>query len=275
MTTEQNSQSATEPENNLAPQTDEQSPSDEGSPQEPQQTDADTPPDPKPKPRDAQERIRELIAREKAAIEYADYWKNKATQGVKPPAKEAPKDLPAPKLADFKGDTETWAEAYAKWTEKRIETRTAAAAERTSAAALESSAKQRAEQAWASRRDAYAAANPEFIEVLQFVGVRTTETMNEIIMNSEKGPEIAEFLGTNPGELAKISRLSPAYQAAALGRLEAKLEKPPEKPKVQTTNAPEPPTPVAGGGVSRVDIESMTPSQYLDYKMKKAAGGKR
>jgi hypothetical protein len=69
--------------------------------------------------------------------------------------------------------------------------------------------------------------------------------------------------------------MSRSQQAAALGRLEARLEKPVEKPKVQTTKAPEPPNPVGGSGVSKIDIESMTPRQYLDYKMQKRAAARR
>jgi len=227
------------------------------------------------KPRDSQARIRELVAREKAAVEYAEYWRERATTGAKPAAADPPAEKPAPKLSDFKGDTEKWAAAHHEWTEAQIEKRAAAAVERRSAENLDSAVKSELNQQWQTRCEAFAEKTPDFFEVIGNPRLPITQTMTEVLQSSDRGAEVAYFLGTNPGEAARIARMSPAQQAAALGRLETKLEKPAEKPKPQTTKAPEPPNPVGGGGTSRVDIESMTAKQYLDYKIEKMRQKKR
>jgi hypothetical protein len=50
-----------------------------------------------------------------------------------------------------------------------------------------------------------------------------SQEMGEALRVSDKGPELAYHLASNPAEAARISRLSPALQLMELGKLEAKL----------------------------------------------------
>lgn len=226
--------------------------------------------EPPKKSRDAESRIRELTAREKAAIEYAEYWRTKATKDLQPPKPAEPEEKPAPKLADFKGDTDKWSEAYSKWNDDRVERKAEAIVQRTTAKQREESTQAELQSQWDAQCADFAKDHPDFFDAINNPTLPISKTMGEVLQSSEKGAELAYHLATNPGEAARIARMGTSQQAAALGRLEAKLEKP-AAPKKTTTKAPEPPTPVGGGGVSTVDIESMSAREYLDYKMKKAA----
>lgn len=84
-----------------------------------------------------------------------------------------------------------------------------------------------------------------------------------IVADSEKGPEIAYFLGKNPDEAKRISRLSPIAAARELGRLEAELTPKPKK----ISNAP-PPVETVGSARSGSD----NPENFNIDQMRKHLG---
>ena len=97
-----------------------------------------------------------------------------------------------------------------------------------------------------------------------------TQVMAQTIQASEVGPEVAYYLGSNPKEADRISRLSPFMQAKEIGKIEAKLsENPPVK---KSTSAPTPITPVTPrGGNARVldttdprSIKEMSTSEWIE-----------
>ena len=82
----------------------------------------------------------------------------------------------------------------------------------------------------------------DFEQVAYNPQLRVTDVMAETIKASDMGPDLAYWLGTNPKEADRISRLAPLLQAREIGKIEAKLAaSPPVKP---TTSAPAPITPV-------------------------------
>jgi hypothetical protein len=97
-----------------------------------------------------------------------------------------------------------------------------------------------------------------------------TDVMAQTIQASDNGPDIAYYLGTNPKEADRISRLVPLLQAKEIGRLEAKIASNPVTK--QTSKAPAPISPVTprNGGSSSFDttdarsIKTMTTSQWID-----------
>jgi hypothetical protein len=97
-----------------------------------------------------------------------------------------------------------------------------------------------------------------------------TDVMAQTIQASDNGPDIAYYLGTNPKEADRISRLVPLLQAKEIGRLEAKMAS--EPVTKQTSRAPAPISPVTprNGGSSSFDttdarsIKTMTTSQWID-----------
>jgi len=96
-----------------------------------------------------------------------------------------------------------------------------------------------------------------------------TDVMAQTIQASDNGPDIAYYLGTNPKEADRISRLQPFLQAKEIGRLEAKVaSEPVTKP---TSKAPAPISPVTprNGGTTSYDTTdprsmSMSTSQWIE-----------
>ena len=97
-----------------------------------------------------------------------------------------------------------------------------------------------------------------------------TNVMAETIQSSDIGPELAYYLGSNPKEADRISRMTPLGQAKEIGKIEAKLASAP--PIKKTTSAPAPISPVTArsAGAATLDttdprsIKSMTASQWIE-----------
>ena len=82
----------------------------------------------------------------------------------------------------------------------------------------------------------------DFEQVAYNPQLRITNVMAETIQASEVGPDVAYYLGSNPKEADRISKLSPFLQAKEIGRIEAKLAAEPVTKK--TSSAPAPIAPV-------------------------------
>jgi hypothetical protein len=102
-----------------------------------------------------------------------------------------------------------------------------------------------------------------------------TNVMAETIQSSDIGPELAYYLGSNPKEADRISRMTPLGQAKEIGKIEAKLVSAP--PIKKTTSAPAPISPVTArsAGVSAYDTtdprstKTMTDSQWIEAERKR------
>jgi hypothetical protein len=82
----------------------------------------------------------------------------------------------------------------------------------------------------------------DFEQVAYNPNLPITTVMAQTIQASEIGPEVAYYLGANPKEADRISRLEPMIQAKEIGRIEAKLAADP--PVKRSTSAPAPISPV-------------------------------
>ena len=97
-----------------------------------------------------------------------------------------------------------------------------------------------------------------------------TNVMAETIQSSDIGPELAYYLGSNPKDAERISRMSPLAQAKEIGKIEAKLAS--EPPVKRTTSAPAPISPVTArsSGAPAYDTtdprstKTMTDSQWIE-----------
>ena len=97
-----------------------------------------------------------------------------------------------------------------------------------------------------------------------------TDAMAQTIQASEVGPDMAYYLGSNPKEADRISRLSPLQQAKELGKIEAKLADNPVVKKTSSAPAPIAPITARSSGSSATDttdpraIKSMTTSEWIE-----------
>lgn len=110
----------------------------------------------------------------------------------------------------------------------------------------------------------------DFEQVAYNPNLRITDVMAQTIQSSDIGPDVAYYLGTNPKEADRISRLSPFLQAKEIGKIEAKLsDNPPAK---KTTSAPAPIAPVnarSTGGTSYDttdprSVKTMSVSEWIE-----------
>ena len=109
----------------------------------------------------------------------------------------------------------------------------------------------------------------DFEQVAYNPNLRITEVMAQTIQASEIGPDVAYFLGANPKEADRISKLQPILQAKEIGKLEAKLADNPVVKK--TTSAPTPIAPVTArsSGAPSYDttdprsVKTMSTSEWI------------
>lgn len=97
-------------------------------------------------------------------------------------------------------------------------------------------------ETYRDREDSVREKYDDFDQVAYNPRLPITDAMAQTIQASDAGPEIAYFLGSNPKEADRISRLSPFAQAKEIGKIEAKLADNP--PVARTTKAPDPIAPV-------------------------------
>jgi hypothetical protein len=169
--------------------------------------------------------IGKRLAREQRKWEREQQRKAEEAQAVRsaPPA-----DLPP---VDQFESPEAYAEALAY---RKAEELLAQREQAKQQAALLEGYHEREEQA----RDKY----EDFEQVAYNPNLRITNVMAETIQASDIGPDVAYYLGANPKEADRISRLLPFLQAKEIGKIEAKLsDNPPAK---KTTSAPAPIAPV-------------------------------
>ena len=97
----------------------------------------------------------------------------------------------------------------------------------------------------------------DFEQVAYNQSLPITTVMAQTIQASDVGPDVAYYLGSNPREADRISRLSPYLQAKEIGKIEAKLaDNPPVK---KTTSAPPPLKPVTARGTANGSYETTDP----------------
>ena len=145
-------------------------------------------------------------------------------------------------------------------------------------------AKQQAaiEEAYQDRAEAAREKYDDFEQVAYSPTLAITAPMAATIRESEVGPEIAYYLGSNPAEARRIAALTPLSQARELGKLETKLASNP--PAKRTSSAPAPIAPIAGRGSASPtydttdprSIASMSTTEWInkerERQMKKLAG---
>lgn len=180
-------------------------------------------------------------------------WERKLAQPQQP---QAPKELPP---ADQFASVEDYAQALAE--RKAQELLQQRDAHRQQEELLEIY-REREEQA----REKY----DDFESVALNPKLPITTVMAQTIQASELGPDVAYYLGTNPKEAERISRLPAFLQAKEIGKLEAKVSAAP--PAKRSTTAPAPITPVSAraSGNPSYDttdprsIKSMSTSEWIE-----------
>lgn len=177
-----------------------------------------------------------------------------------------------PKMEDFQ-DYEAYLEALADW---KAEEKAQRLREELKAESEKTRAKTEADrrmEAFRAAESKFRATVTDYDEAIQDAqDTPMTQVMFDVILESEVGPNLLYHLAKNPDEAERIAHLSPARQAAEIGKLEDKLAqqlKDPQKPKA--SNAPPPVNPVRARGSAstpRLDDPNLSMEEYSRLRRK-------
>jgi hypothetical protein len=109
----------------------------------------------------------------------------------------------------------------------------------------------------------------DFEQVAYNPSLKISTVMAQTIQASEIGPDIAYYLGSNPKEADRISRLSPFLQAKEIGKIEAKVAASPPTRKPSSAPAPIQPVAARASGAPAYDttdprsIKAMSTSDWI------------
>lgn len=104
---------------------------------------------------------------------------------------------------------------------------------------------EKSQEAFLERSEKAQERYPDFQAVISNPTLPINAAMAEFIEDSEHGPDVAYYLGKNPGKAYEISQLPPMRAARALVAIESELA---AKPKASPSKAPEPITPIGTRG---------------------------
>ena len=90
--------------------------------------------------------------------------------------------------------------------------------------------------------------------------IAISESMARAIVESEQGPDLAYYLGKNPGEAERIAGLNPISAVREIGRIEARLL---ARPAGKVTAAPHPPRTVHGGSSPTGDPDRLSIEDWI------------
>lgn len=196
---------------------------------------------PKPK-KSAQDRINELTAKQRQAERDAEYWRDMALKGQPPTPAPAPQASDGKPTVDQFDDYDAYVEALTDWKAEQAVSRTISAREKETSMQSRLSA---FEQRIAAQ---FPDGEPEGLIALRRAPT-LPEAVQAVILEAESGPKLADYLGSNPRELQRLSSLTPSMQAYELAKLEQQMAAVP-----RPTNAPQPsPTLRGGNGKFKVD----------------------
>jgi hypothetical protein len=129
--------------------------------------------------------------------------------------------------------------------------------------------------AWNERVEAAKAKLPDFADKMaEAAELPISKAMHETIFESERGPEVAYYLASNPEEAARIEKLGPLAAAREIGKIEAGIAAPPVKPAPAAKALPKPPAQAGGSHSPSVfDFETADPAAFgREFKKRLAKG---
>lgn len=230
-----------------------------------------------------QERIEELSARERAATEYGQFYRQRfeelqRQQSQQPAQAAAPaveQPAPEPNADDF-DDPKAYTKAYATWMRGESAKETARAVEKAQATAKteaeKAHAKAREEERLRTLNDEFGLRQQTFAETtadywdtvrnpaLSFFNGEFLEALKA----DEMGPQLAYQIAKDPRVVAKLAGKSVPQRLLELGRIKADLSRPAPPPKV--TAAPAPPTPIGGGAGGEVDPSKLSIDDWMKHR---------
>lgn len=194
----------------------------------------------------AQQRVQQAVARQREAERDRDFYRDQALarQAPEKPAQEAqPTGDGRPDPADYEGGI---------YDPVFVQRNTEFTVNQAVAAAL---AERDGRQSISTKVSAFESKVAELFPDGEPDGLKAFRALpslpqgvSDVLLASDIAPKLAEHLGDNPNELARLSGLSPALQARELTLIESRLATPAKPPPKTATDAPEPAPQARGSG---------------------------
>ena len=201
------------------------------------------------------------IAERKASKAYAEKLES-LTRQPQAQHQEAKQDG-KPQLSQFER-VEDYVEAVADWKLQAREQAQARQSEEQKVKQFQSEIQAKAQSVFEKAEE-----DPEF-DNEAFEHLPVSEPMAYAIMDSELAPKLMVYLTKNPDEVDRIGKLSPARQAAEIGKLEVKLTTK-ETKEVKVSKAPAPIDPIGNKGSSSKDPSDMTDAEFATWRRRQIA----
>jgi hypothetical protein len=213
-----------------------------------------------------QAELNEIIQKEKAKAEAKaernalKAYRETLERIVPQQAPESRAESKAPSREQFASD-EQWLDARDEWRDAKRDRE------------IQQTRQVETQKATATKTEkiyAEAAKHPSFDRDV-FDELPLTPVIAQTIIDSDLAPQLMAHMSANPDDVDRISKLSPARQAAELGKLEARLSVVKE-----SKQAPEPIKTVSGKGtVHNGDPSKMSMDDYMAMRKKQGAGWAR
>lgn len=209
-----------------------------------------------------QDELNQIIQKEKAKAEAKA--ERRALKAYRETLERFAPQAPAPQQSDgkpsraaFNGDDEAYIEAVADWKINQRDQQTKQQRE----AEQRQTTVQKTEKLYTE-----AAKLPGF-DRDTFEELPLTPSIAQALIDSDAAPQLMAYMASNPDDIERIAKLSPARQAAELGKLEARLS--------LVKQHKEPPAPIktvsGGGSVSNGDLSKMPMHEYMEMRKKQGA----
>lgn len=207
------------------------------------------------------ERLRKEADEAKAAADRAEQRRLKIIEAGK--SEKPPVEAEFSDYAEFVAAKAVWT-AEQRTTQRHAQELEAEAQEaRKQAEIIEAAERQLVNQAWSERVIDAKSRYADFEQVALAPDVPITPAIADLLKQSDKGPDLAYWLGMNKAaaaEIAALSKTQPVLAAMHLGRLEASLSAPSPRMTPQT---PEPIAPVRGKATAVVNPDKLSMAEYV------------
>lgn len=220
-------------------------------------------------PKGVQKRIDRLTRekyRHQAELEVArrelEALRNRQPEQRQPTQSEA-----APKPEQFQS-YEEYLEAKAEWRAEQKVSEVLRKQQESTKAQTAQAEHAKLQKSWEERVEAASDAYDDFEEVALNPGVPISDAMMQSIVRSEKGADVAYYLGKNIAEASRIAQMDPISAAIRIGEIAATLARPQAK---KTTNAPPPINPVGARASVSKDPDKMSTAEWLAWRNEQVA----
>lgn len=166
------------------------------------------------------------------------------------PVQKPPEPSKEPTPDDFPDDYDAYVKANAIWVVREEMKAAQEKAAREKAEREVAEADRKVKATWQERQTAARKQYADYDDVVSTAESPMSMTMQNMLLESEDGPDLLYYLARNPAEAERIFELAPITQVRELERISARIKPSNSAPETKTrsvSSAPKPVRPLQGG----------------------------